>query len=43
MLAAACIQRWALLLAGYQYDILYRSSAANSYADALSRLPVLSG
>lgn len=40
-LAAARMQRWALLLAGYQYDIVYRSSARNANADMLSRLPLL--
>ena len=39
VMAAARMQRWALLLAGYDYEICYRSSAANANADALSRLP----
>lgn len=38
-LAAARIQRWALTLAAYQYEILYRKGAEISNADALSRLP----
>ena len=40
-LAAARMQRWALLIAGYQFDIQYRSSADNANADMLSRLPVV--
>jgi hypothetical protein len=39
-LAAARMQRWALLLSGYQYKIEYRSSQENANADLLSRLPV---
>ena len=39
-LAAARMQRWALILAGYDYDIRYRSSSDNAVADLLSRLPV---
>ena len=39
-LAAARMQRWALLLAGYQYQIVYRTSAQNANADLLSRLPL---
>ena len=31
--AAARLQRWALLLAAYQYDIEYRSTAKNANAD----------
>lgn len=38
VMAAARLQRWALLLSGYSYDIEYVSSKDNS-ADALSRLP----
>ena len=34
------MQRWALTLSGYQYDIMYRTSKNNAIADALSRLPV---
>ena len=41
-LAAARMQRWALLLACYQYKIEYRSSARNANADLLSRLPLAS-
>ncbi|KAL9975231.1 hypothetical protein ACROYT_G012365 [Oculina patagonica] len=37
-LAAARMQRWALILASYQYDIEYRKSAEHANADAMSRL-----
>ena len=36
-LAAARMQRWALLLTAYTYDIQYRSSKAHANADGLSR------
>ena len=39
-LAAARMQRWALLLSGYQYDIEYRSTHKHANADCLSRLPL---
>ncbi|PIK44829.1 hypothetical protein BSL78_18308 [Apostichopus japonicus] len=39
-LAAARMQRWALILAGYQYEIVYRTSTQNANADLLSRLPL---
>ena len=39
VLAAARIQRWAMQLASYSYDISVRSSSQNGNADALSRLP----
>ncbi len=38
-LAAARMQRWALILAGYQYNIVYRKAEENANADAMSRLP----
>lgn len=38
-LAAARMQRWALILSAYLYDIEYRKSADHGNADALSRLP----
>ena len=38
-IAAARIKRWALLLAAYDYDIVYRQSSSHSNADGLSRLP----
>ena len=40
-LAAARLQRWALLLSAYQYDIRYRQSECHGNADALSRLPIV--
>lgn len=39
-MAAARVQRWALLLAAYQYDLEYRKGDHNGNADALSRLPL---
>ena len=39
-LAAARMQRWALILSSYTYDIQYRSTHAHGNADGLSRLPV---
>ena len=39
MLAAAHMQRWALILSAYQYNIEYRKSNDNANADAMSRLP----
>lgn len=39
IMAASRLQRWAVLLSGYNYDIEYVRSEKNS-ADALSRLPV---
>ena len=39
-LAAARLQRWAILLATYQYDIEFRSTKEHSNADAFSRLPL---
>ena len=39
-LAAARLQRWALLLSGYTYDIKYRQSRQNANADMLSKFPV---
>ena len=39
-LAAARLQRWAVLLSGYDYDIVYKRSADNANADFFSRFPV---
>lgn len=39
-MAAARIQRWALLLDNYHYTLQYRRGIENSNADALSRLPL---
>ncbi|XP_021370583.1 uncharacterized protein K02A2.6-like isoform X2 [Mizuhopecten yessoensis] len=39
-MASARIQRWALLLAAYEYDLIYRPGTLNANADGLSRLPL---
>ena len=39
VMASARIQRWALLLGGYSYNLLYKPGKMHSNADALSRLP----
>ena len=39
-LAAARLQRWALLLSAYTYDIKFKPTSAHSNADGLSRLPL---
>ena len=39
-LSAARLQRWALLLAAYNYNIVYKSTKAHANADGLSRLPL---
>ena len=39
-LAAARLQRWALLLAAYDYNICYKPTEWHSNADGLSRLPL---
>ena len=38
-MASARLQRWALLLGGYDYRIEYKAGAEQANADALSRLP----
>ena len=40
VVAASRLQRWAMLLAAYTYDIQYRSTHDNRNADGLSRLPL---
>jgi hypothetical protein len=37
---AARLQRWALILASYNYSLEYRSTSAHSDADLMSRLPL---
>ena len=39
-MAAARLQRWALLLSAYTYDVKYRSNRDHGNADYLSRLPL---
>ena len=39
-LAAARLQRWAILLAAYNYDICYKPTGKHCNADGLSRLPL---
>ena len=39
-LSAARMQRWALLLSAYTYDISFRPTKSHANADALSRLPL---
>ncbi len=39
-LAAARLQRWAVLLSAYSYEIQYKSTREHSNADGLSRLPL---
>ena len=39
-MASQRIQRWALLLAGYDYDLTYREGYKHGNADGLSRLPL---
>ena len=39
-LAAARLQRWALILAAYQYQLQFRSTDEHKNADMLSRLPL---
>ena len=39
-IAAACLQRWALKLAAYNYEIEFRLTDKHANADGLSRLPL---
>ena len=39
-LAAARLQRWALLLSAYHYEIQFKPTGAHANADGLSRLPM---
>lgn len=39
-MAAASLQRWALLLAAHDYTIKYRQAVDHSNTDGLSRLPL---
>ena len=38
-LAAAHLQRWALILASYHYEVVFSRTLEHSNADGLSRLP----
>lgn len=39
-LAAARLQRWAIILSAYNYTIVYRKGSEEAAADAMSRLPL---
>ena len=39
-MASTRIQRWALLLAAYDYELAYREGSKHGNADGLSRLPL---
>ena len=40
-MASARIQRWALMLSAYRYEIRYKPGAEHNNADGLSRLPLI--
>ena len=42
-LTAVRLQRWAIRLMGYNYEIRYKEGRSNSNADALSRFPIING
>ena len=39
-MASVRIQRWALVLSAYNYDIVFKPGSQNANADVLSRLPL---
>ena len=39
-MASGCIQRWALTLSSYEYELKYRKGKDQGNCDALSRLPL---
>ena len=40
LMASGHMQRWAIMLSGYQYKLRYRPGTTNANSDALSRLPL---
>ena len=42
-MAAACLQRWAILLSAYRYEVEFRPTGKHGNADGLSRLPLNQG
>ena len=39
-MAAACMQRWAIFLSAYNYNIEFKGTKMHANADSLSRLPI---
>lgn len=39
-MTAGKLQRWAVLLTGFDYEIIHIKGSTNSVADGLSRLPL---